>query len=283
MLKKINNKLQLQLENYPELNPICVDFLEGQLAHRREYGGGKNQSIAKAVGVRPRRGQTPTILDISGGLARDAFVFAYLGADVTAIERNPMIAALVKDAFERAKKEEWFRKLKFKFIEVDAKTYLNEWIASSRVTFVRGPRNDGKKDTPDHERKDNTTSDDRRENNSPDNDETPPPSLPEESEAFIDAIHPQPDVIYFDPMFPERTKSALVKKEMRILKEVVGDDTDADEIFKLALTKAKKRVVVKRPKGAPHLNNQEPSLIYKGKSSRFDVYFVKRGQTPKRV
>lgn len=251
MLKKINNKLVLQLENHPELSPIYVDFLEGQLAHRKEYGGGKNQLVAKAVGLNKKK--DISIVDISCGLARDAFVFAYLGADVTAIERNPTIAALVKDAFERAKQEAWFCELRFRFFEVDAKTFLNDWIASSQASLTS--RNDGSAQTLPSR-----------------SDEKHPPSL--RGGAADEAIHPQPDVIYFDPMFPERNKSALVKKEMRILKEVVGDDLDADEIFRLALTKAKKRVVIKRPKGAPHLNNQEPSLIYKGKSSRFDVYLT---------
>src|SRR6185312_14993152 len=62
-----------------------------------------------------------------------------------------------------------------------------------------------------------------------------------------------PDVIYLDPMYPERKKSALVKKEMRVLRTIVRDDPDADELLKIALTHAKKRVVVKRAKTAPCL------------------------------
>lgn len=84
-----------------------------------------------------------------------------------------------------------------------------------------------------------------------------------------------PDVIYVDPMFPARQKSALVKKEMRMLKAVVGDDMGADELLAQALKKAKKRVVVKRSKLAPPLKGLEPDLIFKGKSSRFDVYVIK--------
>ncbi len=83
-----------------------------------------------------------------------------------------------------------------------------------------------------------------------------------------------PDVIYLDPMFPSRTKSALVKKEMRMLRDMVGEDLDASELFELALQRAKKRVVVKRSKLAPMISAQEPDLILKGSSSRFDVYFT---------
>ncbi len=82
----------------------------------------------------------------------------------------------------------------------------------------------------------------------------------------------KPDVIYLDPMYPHRTKSALVKKEMRILRAIVGDDEDAPELLNMALQHALKRVVVKRPKLAPAIEGPEPSLIIKSKNSRFDVY-----------
>jgi 16S rRNA (guanine1516-N2)-methyltransferase len=81
-----------------------------------------------------------------------------------------------------------------------------------------------------------------------------------------------PDVIYLDPMFPSRSKSALVKKEMRILRAIVGEDPDADKLLPLSRAIAKKRVVVKRPRHAPELNNLSPDLQYRGQSSRFDVY-----------
>ncbi len=81
-----------------------------------------------------------------------------------------------------------------------------------------------------------------------------------------------PDIIYLDPMFPERKKSSLVKKEMRILKNIVGDDNDIDRLFFMSLSKANKRVVVKRPRTAPFLSDKEPSYSLKGKSGRFDIY-----------
>lgn len=84
-----------------------------------------------------------------------------------------------------------------------------------------------------------------------------------------------PEVIYLDPMYPERTKTALVKKEMRILRALAGDDDDADQLLILALQKAKKRVVVKRPKTAPFLNQQKPDFSQAGKQHRFDVYLKK--------
>jgi 16S rRNA (guanine1516-N2)-methyltransferase len=85
---------------------------------------------------------------------------------------------------------------------------------------------------------------------------------------------PRADVIYLDPMFPERNRTALVKKEMRIFHALVGNDLDADQLLTIALTCAAKRVVVKRPKLAAHLANLAPAYCVKGNSSRFDVYLI---------
>jgi len=80
------------------------------------------------------------------------------------------------------------------------------------------------------------------------------------------------DLVYLDPMFPERKKSALVKKEMRLFKRIVGDDLDADQQLIDWLATGIKRVVVKRPKGAPCLADKKPSHEIKGKKFRYDVY-----------
>jgi 16S rRNA (guanine1516-N2)-methyltransferase len=80
------------------------------------------------------------------------------------------------------------------------------------------------------------------------------------------------DVVYIDPMFPERSKSALVKKEMRVLRELIGEDEDAATLLQSALKFARKRVVVKRPLHAASIDATKPDVIFKGKASRFDVY-----------
>lgn len=78
------------------------------------------------------------------------------------------------------------------------------------------------------------------------------------------------DVIYCDPMFPTRKKSALVNKSMRALHHVVGVDQDADELINTALTKAQRRVVVKRPRLSRATT--EPDFSYTYKACRFDIY-----------
>jgi 16S rRNA (guanine1516-N2)-methyltransferase len=86
----------------------------------------------------------------------------------------------------------------------------------------------------------------------------------------------EPEVIYLDPMFPHKEKSALVKKEMRVLQEVVGQDEDADALLKLALTIATKRVVVKRPAYANFLAEIKPQTSIKTKKHRFDIYLINK-------
>lgn len=81
-----------------------------------------------------------------------------------------------------------------------------------------------------------------------------------------------PQVIYLDPMFPERTKTSLVKKEMRVFRPLVGDDDDAPELLAAALELASHRVVIKRPRKAPSIPGQLPGYVIEGKSSRFDIY-----------
>ncbi|MGC6456512.1 MAG: class I SAM-dependent methyltransferase [Coraliomargaritaceae bacterium] len=86
----------------------------------------------------------------------------------------------------------------------------------------------------------------------------------------------RPDVVYLDPMFPPRSKSALVKKEMRLVHQLVGEDTDSGELLEAALPVARDRVVVKRPRIAPDLIGPEPDVRLTGKSNRYDIYLVKQ-------
>jgi len=86
----------------------------------------------------------------------------------------------------------------------------------------------------------------------------------------------RPDVVYLDPMYPHRSKSALVKKEMRILRALVGEDPDAPQLLETALRTARRRVVVKRPRLAPALPGVAPSHTLTGNTTRFDIYLITR-------
>jgi len=82
----------------------------------------------------------------------------------------------------------------------------------------------------------------------------------------------RPEVVYLDPMYPHRTKTALVKKEMQMLQRIIGADSDSIELLQAALRCARRRVVVKRPNQAPPLTGPRPDVQYTGKTTRFDVY-----------
>lgn len=79
-----------------------------------------------------------------------------------------------------------------------------------------------------------------------------------------------PDVIYIDPMHPERRKSALVKKDMQALQMLIGPDEDALELISCARTCVRDRVVVKWPQNLTPL--LKPNYSIQGKTVRFDIY-----------
>lgn len=203
-------RLELQ-QTTAQHKPLVVDFLSGAVNYRRLHGGGTKQLIAKAIGL--KSGYRPTVLDVTAGLGKDAFVLACLGCNVTMLERSPVVAALLLDGLQRVKQQPEFMDLPLTALHQHSINYLS--------------------------------------------------TLPAQA---------SPDVIYLDPMFPARTKSARVKKELLILRDIVGDDEDAVDLLTLALRRAKKRVVVKRPKLAAALAQRQPDYVYRGESSRFDVY-----------
>ena len=84
-----------------------------------------------------------------------------------------------------------------------------------------------------------------------------------------------PEVVLVDPMHPTRKKSALVKNEMRLIREIVGTDEDSVELMTKALATASKRVVLKWPLRADPMEGiGSPSHQITGKSTRFDVFMV---------
>lgn len=82
--------------------------------------------------------------------------------------------------------------------------------------------------------------------------------------------HRRPDVIYLDPMFPERKKSGLVKKKMQLLKTLELPCDDEAELLHAAISASPRRIVIKRPVSAPCLGGRKPSYSIRGKVIRFD-------------
>ncbi|EGA68340.1 SAM-dependent methyltransferase [Vibrio sinaloensis DSM 21326] len=98
-----DERLELRKIDEPKLGAIFVDLVGGAVGHRRKFGGGKGQAIAKAAGL--NKGAIPTVLDGTAGLGRDAFVLASLGCKVQMVERHPVVAALLDDGLARAKQD----------------------------------------------------------------------------------------------------------------------------------------------------------------------------------
>jgi 16S rRNA (guanine1516-N2)-methyltransferase len=199
---------------------IQVDFCAGGASHRRLYGGGKGQMIAKAVGL--ATGIRPQVFDATAGLGGDAFVLACLGCQVTMMERSPVAYALLQDGLSRARAFA---------LKEDAE--LADIIGRMQL-------------------------------------------LPGDSIAYLQGqIGTIADVIYLDPMFPERQKSAAVKKEMQAFHRVIGQDLDEEALLRAALARAGHRVVVKRSRHAPAIGGAKPHYALEGKSSRFDIHVLK--------
>ena len=201
--------------------PIRVDFMLGSNNHRRRFGGGNGQAIAKAVGVSGRF--LPRVLDLTAGLGGDGFVLASLGCRVSLVERHPLICSLLRDGINRAREEgesdPAIRDLmnRLDLIECDSLELLSDLPADQK-----------------------------------------------------------PDVIYLDPMFPHRKKSAKVKKEMQAFQHIVGSDIDSDGLLERALEIARYRVVIKRPSVAKFLGDKKPTYSLEGKSTRFDIFALSK-------
>ncbi|MBN7767252.1 MULTISPECIES: 16S rRNA (guanine(1516)-N(2))-methyltransferase RsmJ [Pectobacterium] len=205
-------RLELRKQDEPKLGAIFVDFVGGAMAHRRRFGGGRGEAVAKAVGI--KKDYLPDVVDATAGLGRDAFVLAALGCHVRMVERNPVVAALLDDGLQRGYRD----------------AEIGPWLRE-RLTLLHAS-----------------------------------------SMTALRDITPPPDVVYLDPMFPHKQKSALVKKEMRVFQSLVGADDDADALLEPARALAKKRVVVKRPDYAPPLAGIPAQSMLETKSHRFDFY-----------
>ena len=229
LLKNKSDSYDLQLIFHDDLvelydrrlnTSISIDFLKGPLAHRQQFGGGRGQAIAKAIGM--RSGVTPSVLDTTAGMAGDAFVLATLGCSITLLERSPIVFALIEDAVQRASLNESFTEILeqgFLIVNREANDYIREQIEVGCTA---------------------------------------------------------PDVIYIDPMYPHKKKSALVKKDMQILQRLHGADDNAGELLDNALAYARKRVVVKRPIQAETISEKKPNTCIKSKKTRYDIYTIEK-------
>ena len=162
--------------------------------------------------ARVRGVAAPTAVDATAGLGEDSLLLAAAGFTVTMYEKDPVIAALLQDALDRAANE----------------PQLSAIV--ERMTLVKG-----------------------------------------DSVAALRAMGAAPDVVFLDPMFPERTKSAAVKKKFQLLHRLERPCEDERELLDAALAAGPRKVVIKRPPKGPCLAGVRPSHAVAGKAVRYDV------------
>ena len=73
-------------------------------------------------------------------------------------------------------------------------------------------------------------------------------------------------------MFPERTKSAAVKKKFQLIHILENPCENEEELLSAALNVRPRKVVIKRPVKGPFLANAKPSYSLKGKAVRYDCF-----------
>lgn len=88
---------------------------------------------------------------------------------------------------------------------------------------------------------------------------------------ILPSLTEAPDVVYLDPMFPARTKSAAVKKKFQLLHRLESPCADEASLMDAALAAHPRKIVVKRPIKAPVLAGVRPSHSISGKAVRYDV------------
>ncbi|MEM9417825.1 MAG: class I SAM-dependent methyltransferase [Planctomycetota bacterium] len=171
--------------------------------------------LLKAVGINKRSGAArPRVLDATAGLGEDSWLLAAAGCSVTAVERHPIVHALLADALQRAR-----------LIEPDITERITLTDCADAADVLQ--------------------------------------SL---------AGSEQYEVVLIDPMFPgSPRRKTTERKPMRVLRWLVGEDADADRLLDWAMQAAARRVVIKRPKHAPHLAGVEPVAVHTGKGLRFEV------------
>mgnify|MGYP006128887529 FL=1 len=196
-------------DSFSRQHPLRVDFSQPEFLRRLRGAGKKTELVARAV----KAGAGVRVLDCTAGLARDAFVMAFLGCEVTLIERSRVVSTLLRDGLKRARKVP----------ELSS--------AANRIKLTNA-----------------------------------------DSLVLMAQTNREYDVIYIDPMFPEKAGAAAVRGPMQHLQRFIGPDEDAMELLLVALQAGCSRVVLKRPPHGEWLSPIQPTHIFKNKNSRYEVF-----------
>lgn len=181
-----------------------------------------------------------TVIDATAGLGQDSFLLAAAGFSVEMYEQDPIIAALLQDALERGLKNAALATVisNMHLYKQDSVSALKDRAYALGMTHPLG----------------------EAQNPIADND------------SFAQTKLHKPEVIYLDPMFPARTKSAAVKKKFQLLHQLERPCENETKLFEAARMLRPHKIVVKRMLKGPYLANKKPSYSIKGKTIRYDCY-----------
>lgn len=214
---------------------LRADFCE--MLPRIRQGALQRELLVKAAKL--KSALAPRALDMTAGLGEDSFLLAAAGFDVTLCEMDETIALLLEDALERAAADE-------ATADIAARMHLVKGDSLEVLASLAGMAEAA--DAPDvSEPAFNLAGED----------------APCSSKAF--------DVIYLDPMFPERRKSAAVKKKFQLLHGLERPCANEEEMLQAALAAKPRKIVVKRPAKGEYLAGKKPSYSIGGKAVRYDV------------
>ena len=255
-----------------------LTLTDGKLELRGDFTGlGKRlraENLRRELIVRAARlkncDHTPTVLDATAGFGEDSFLLAAAGFEVILYEYDPVIAALLEDSLQRALMlSEYAEAAEGRNWNDIGKALLPIYAeAAGRMHPVRG-------DSIEAMRSLRGACVSIREENETRIEEPFQSGKPSQSGLALQSglvLRNAPDVIFLDPMFPERQKSALVKKKFQLLQRLEQPCADEEALIGAALEAKPKKVIVKRPVKGAYLGGIIPSYSLTGSTIRYDCY-----------
>ncbi len=80
----------------------------------------------------------------------------------------------------------------------------------------------------------------------------------------------RPDVIYLDPMFPEKRGNSATRKKLQLFRRLEEPCSKEEDLLEAALLAGPSRIVIKRPLKGPFLAGKKPGFSIRGKTVRYD-------------
>jgi 16S rRNA (guanine1516-N2)-methyltransferase len=116
--------------------PFYIDFSSKRLTYRRQHASVRRETLARALGLKSNS-QT-TIVDATAGLARDSFILASLGFEITLLERSPLIAELLNDGIQRANLDVAISPIikRMRVIQTEAVTWMQQQTLNDRPEII---------------------------------------------------------------------------------------------------------------------------------------------------